>query len=691
MAELKNTFIQSKMNKDMDGRILPNGQYRDAQNVQISKSEGNDVGALENILGNEFLTDFGLGDIPNLEIIGHLMNDSTNTIFLFLTNYTDSSIDQLNNNTNSISQVKCYIVSYNTANNSFNILVTGSFLNFSKTHRIDGINLLENLLFWSDNRNQPRKINITLANGGGYYTNEDQISVAKYYPYAPISLLDQAQNTFAWFDSTMKDVVSEYLPIHTAAKVKEDPTTAFGITSIVLNGVYTNIKPTIGIDNGDLVSGSNIDKGVTANLQVLTVALDQLNSETTITMSDDGVGDLVADDTIYFQRQNPFFDDTWNGDPEFLKDKFGRFSYRFKFVDGEYSLSAPFTQIAFVPEQDGYFIGNNAPKTGELIPNEGQSLVGQESAAYDSTVVEFMENKINDINLILESPTYSNEGVSMTWSEANTLLHIIEIDILFKEANNGNIFVLDTLTLKDFGSVSDTVYKYNYQSRKPWKVLPERELTRVSDKVPIRNKAQEVSGNRIIYGNYIDKHSSPIDLDYSVQINPKPEIPGPQAFPPSLREDKDLFVRKEYQNHTLKQNRTYQVGVVLMDRYGRQSNVILSSIFDSNSPVSGDTIYHPYRSIQDQIINDHFNEGYLPGDEVIPDTWPGDMLNMIFYNIIPNTPINGYPGTYSIKDGTISELIINTTMSESFVGPCGPFTVDLVDGKTGDVIGIVTF
>ena len=60
MPEVKNTFVQSKMNKDMDGRMLPNGQYRDGQNIQISRSEGDDVGALENVLGNEFLTDFGL-------------------------------------------------------------------------------------------------------------------------------------------------------------------------------------------------------------------------------------------------------------------------------------------------------------------------------------------------------------------------------------------------------------------------------------------------------------------------------------------------------------------------------------------------------------------------------------------------------------------------------------------------------
>ena len=681
MAELKNTFIQSKMNKDMDGRILPNGQYRNANNVQISKSEGSDVGALENLLGNEFLTDFGLTD-PNLEIIGHLMDDTSNTIFLFLTNYTDSSVNQLENSTNFLSQVASYIVSFNTQTNSFSILVQGSFLNFSKTHRIDGVNLLENLLFWTDNRNQPRKINITLAAGGAYYINEDQISVAKYYPYSPISLLDESGETFAYFDSTMEDVVSEYLPIHTAAKVASTPTVALGIATIVLDGVYSNIKPNLGTNNGDLITGLNVGS---IDPILLTVVLDQLNSETTITINADDVDEVDADDTIYFQRQNPFYQEMWNGDPDYLKDKFGRFSYRFKFIDGEYSLSAPFTQIAFVPEQDGYFIGNNAPRTGDGVTDPEIKLVGQESAAYDSTVVEFMENKINNINLILESPTYSNYGTSMNWNEVNSLLHVIEIDILFKEASNGNIFILDTLLLEDFNTNTTSTLKYNYQSRKPWKVLPERELTRVSDKVPIRSKAQEVAGNRVIYGNYIDKHSSPVNLDYSVQVNEKPVIPTVDSTEAD-RSDKNLFVRKEYQNHTLKQNRTYQVGLVLMDRYGRQSNVILSSVFDANSPVSGDTIYHPYRSVDDQIINDHFNDGYLPGNEVIPSTWPGDQLNVIFYNIIPEEHIDGYPGTYGIRDGSVAELIINPLFNGSFEGPCGPFNVAIVN-TLGDPIG----
>ena len=56
MAEHKNNFIKSKMNKDLDSRLIPPGEYRDAKNVMISTSEGDDVGALENILKNENIT-----------------------------------------------------------------------------------------------------------------------------------------------------------------------------------------------------------------------------------------------------------------------------------------------------------------------------------------------------------------------------------------------------------------------------------------------------------------------------------------------------------------------------------------------------------------------------------------------------------------------------------------------------------
>ena len=52
MAEAKNTFLRSKMNRDLDDRLIPSGEYRTGLNIAVNKSEGEDVGALENVLGN---------------------------------------------------------------------------------------------------------------------------------------------------------------------------------------------------------------------------------------------------------------------------------------------------------------------------------------------------------------------------------------------------------------------------------------------------------------------------------------------------------------------------------------------------------------------------------------------------------------------------------------------------------------
>ena len=58
--------------------------------------------------------------------------------------------------------------------------------------------MIEDLLFFTDDRNQPRKINVTLANPDNvnqptYYNSEDTISVAKYYPYDTIKLTNEVQ------------------------------------------------------------------------------------------------------------------------------------------------------------------------------------------------------------------------------------------------------------------------------------------------------------------------------------------------------------------------------------------------------------------------------------------------------------------------------------------------------------------
>ena len=443
----------------------------------------------------------------------------------------------------------------------------------------------------------------------------------------------------------MKDKASPYLPIHAAAKVKE-----VNGNDIVLFGQYTNIRP--GGTCGDLISGVCVDVNSTVN----TLSIDTVNNETTITLVQNP-GSIESGCIVYFQRQNPDEDLNWPGDPDYLKDKFVRFSYRFKFVDGEYSLSAPFTQIAFVPEQDGYFIGDEA--TDVDGGTEG-AIVGDEGRTMDSTIVSFMRNKINDIGLYIPAPSKGNNDEKYLFSEINEALKIIEIDILYKAANSNKTTIVDTLTLENFSNFAGEFYKYDYQSRKPWKTLPPIQTTRVSDVVPVRALSQEVSGNRVIYGNFIDKHTSPINLNYTLQINQKEILPSSNS---PLRDDRNLYVRKEYQNHTLKQNRTYQVGVVLSDRYGRQSNVILSSVINPLVPdQNGSTIYHRYKNAEDPMLLDKYPEDtYTVASQSDPYTWPGDQLNAVFYSIIPQLKTqDGYPGIYSVADGSVESLVITS-------------------------------
>ena len=150
MAEVKNAFIKSKMNKDLDSRLLPSGEYRNALNAQVSKSEGSDVGALENVLGNELLTNFGLS-VSNLSSIGYYSDEVNSIIYVFLTDNDTSSYVPAAAVGPAPAGSNHYVISYDASINTSTVLVTGAFLNFSKLNPIFGVYLIVDLLFWTDN------------------------------------------------------------------------------------------------------------------------------------------------------------------------------------------------------------------------------------------------------------------------------------------------------------------------------------------------------------------------------------------------------------------------------------------------------------------------------------------------------------------------------------------------------------
>tara|TARA_R100001443_G_scaffold39325_1_gene52669 strand:- start:14244 stop:17783 length:3540 start_codon:yes stop_codon:yes gene_type:complete len=631
MAEIKNTFVKSKMNKDLDARLITNGEYRDAVNIAVSKSEGEDVGAVENVLGNIEKVDFkalvtsavtayytnlgyslntGAVDFKNLEVIGQIENLDTNNIVVFLTDWVDTSSDKLSDFPEGESSVVgenpgeldlnfygsgCFICNYNVLTGEATVLVAGSFLNFSKTHPMVGLDYLEDFLFFTDNRNQPRKINVPTAlnrpftHASPYYFNEDHVSVAKYAPYSPIEFVNSLG------ESTLINKSSQFLPASVATTLAV--TTTATNTFFGLNGDFLpNPAPsTPYIAAGDQISlpGSGED------YVIQSVALNQsTTNQTDIQIVGTRNGKVFTPGSqVIINKANPDYSSTFVGDPDLLKEEFTRYSYRFKYDDGEYSLLAPFTQIAFVPEQFGYFLLNDEDKTGE------------------SGIVEFVENRVNQIKFQIKMPI-SNINIA-------NMFKISELQIVVKNSKENSIKVVDDILVSDL-SYSGLNYEYIYDSTKAYKTLPEKIVTRVHDKVPIRAGAQAVISNRIVYGNFTDKHGSPVNLNYNSKVEEKTSLATGT-------------LRTEYPNHTLKQNRNYQLGLVLVDRYGRSSNVISANNLASiNAALNNrkSTVY----------------AGYTNGG-VDPLNWPGNCLSFILNEKIPDSSSSiGYPGLYSTNN-----------------------------------------
>ena len=587
--EIKNTFLKSKMNKDLDDRILPNGEYRDARNISVGRSEDNDVGALENIIGNDLVSGTDIGN--GLTIIGVEASNSADTLFVFLTDYTDSNPQSP---TNAPITSKHYIYSYNSSTKNYTLLVQGNFLNFSTTNRIIGINLIENLLFWTDNRNQPRKINISLArafvsggltvNQGDYYTQEHQISVAKYNPYQAISLYNRADLKVRAGATTTEFTIEGHRRAELIGYI--------GATVVCSE----TIPPTSGNNHVKVISITNSFTSPDITTIVVSPALNAAPS----------TGDFIS--LVISTMSNKNNDSTWPGDPDYLEDRFVRFSYRFKFDDNEYSLMAPFTQIAYIPKQNGYFIN------------------GDENSAYQSTILDFMENLVQNVGLVIPLPSSANK-ISSSYK-------ISDLEILFRESNAIAVKVLTSVSAGSISAASgqSNYYTYEYQSKKPYRTLPEAQTVRVYDKVPVRAFSQESSGNRIIYGNFKDQHTPPASINYNCRIEPK-VVTG--AFNNWI----------EYPNHSVKRNRNYQIGFVLADKFGRQSPVILSSndngTTEDNSFYSGSTIYSPY-----DLLSTDTNAA----------TWYGDAIQ-----VLVNQPIEseidlatGTPGLYALKQQSAS-------------------------------------
>ena len=721
MPEVKNIFVGAKMNKDLNPRMISNQEYIDARNAAVINSEGSDSGLLQNVSGNAIEADFGLTGV-NLEIIGFYIDTTNNRIFAFITDWNDTSSDGLSNYAPSTSSH--YICMYDINSAQGTVLVSGNFLNFAKNNRILGINLLEDLLFFTDNRNQPRKINVKTAienanaRASGstyvYYSKEEDISVSRYYPWKPISFLKNEINSSVVPYSLQGNSSLEISGVFPLYKEEGGQDFKNGFVEIVnytssssgsgaiLVVFFTNgfvvdviVKPSNSINGESFTEGSTITIsandfptviGTTWFLGspiVLNVLSENIKKESTLkdvtsknlpgavmvevispitttsfTVAPPGISDKwlgatisavqpppnsqerfnassgvtitgiaeataegqtilhteisnIQENDIVTLGANPYYSNNFNGDSNFISDKFIRFSYRFKYDNNEYSLSAPFSQIVFIPKQDGYFLDK-----GERVPTSinDEDANSDENNAVKSTIISFFENKINQAELIVPLPEGISDGSSLI-----DILKVQEIDILYKESDKTSIQVLDTISKSDLRLEDSNTISYTYSSQSPVKTLPTNDSTRASDKTPIRAKAQEVAGNRVIYGNYLVRTARPKSIDYIAKTSEKNELGNFNSYS-----------ELEYPNSVLKQNRSYKVGIVLADKFGRQSDVITSE---------KSTVYCEYRNTPGDFITDSATEKSI---------YRGSSLKVDFISKIPELlDAPGYAGLYS--------------------------------------------
>jgi len=590
MPEFTHLFNAGKMNKDLDERLVPQGQYRDALNLDLANSENGNSGALQNVQGNTQLrksdenltwTSGYIDQLQNAECIGVYRNDINEKIYWFIAapnhgagEFGISAIAEYDQTSNTIQPI---------------VVDTKGILKFNPTYLITGINVIDKFLFWTDNQTEPKKINIEKFKTGSV----DFVTHTKIPGYIPGALTGQPQysvNLTGAPDFIEEDVtVIKMSPL--AAPVIDSSSSKFGdnVPGTGISPLATQVTNTTGIGgmiNFTYVRDTDIapderEPLPTYGEYLVAIEADPnayadssipgWNGEVTFIVNTPPVdeqgnsvwqqGDLVtltSDFTTQFfinydwqvsieivfvnnttvtgriqaiSRDIEAFEDengdlqvyNWecllNEDAPMFEYVFPRFAYRWKYIDNEYSTFSPFSSVVF---EGGEF---------EYLSSDGYN--------------QGMTNNIR--KLIIGNLSWGSQEVQ-------------EVEILFKESNSTAVYTVDTLKREDFATLPST---FEVETELIGAIVQSNQILRPWDNVPRAALAQEVIGNRIVYGNYLQNYNvsgAKLNLTSVPHNHEGVSEPTKIGFP----------------NPSIKSIRTYQAGAVFIDKYGRETPVFTS-------------------------------------------------------------------------------------------------------------------
>ena len=591
MPEIKHTFTGGKMNKDLDERLVPNGEYRDAMNIQVATSEGSDVATAQNILGNKKINIIPFGD--------------PDSPFNFNSSFTTIATvaDEINDKMYSIIHGPNvdYVVEYNENGGKFVLIDSNKdVLKLRQNRIITGINIVDGMLFFTDNANEPKKINIQrciegttqdgtthtkLINNKAEITLADNIDleekhitvIRKAPTIAPTMKLNTSREAGVVYTGVVQIATTDNPGDSDILGVDKDADGTIDINPPDFSNVQVNDIITLVLDkyllNGVVTNGSLLDLdgwGTTTNstsnihgkkvvLQAFTegppalppgLPLTNFTLKGVITGSQSSTNRVDVEITsidgfppsVVDGDTRNYVVDLFDENEKLFEFKFPRFAYRYKFEDGEYSPFSPFTQVAFAPGSFDYH------------PRKGYNLG--------------LTNRLTRIDLgnIINDKTPKD---------------VASIDILFKEEPSPNIYIVDTIKPSDdieitgntntWDRLSADVLNEYFQitTETISSVVPSNQLLRPWDSVPKRAKAQEVTASRLIYGNYVQNYDL-INVDNDNEYVPRLDVKITDRLDAYSASEENYAATKK----SIKSLREYQLGVVFLDKYGRETPVL---------------------------------------------------------------------------------------------------------------------
>ena len=163
MANIQRNFIAGRMNKSLDERLISNGEYINAINVRLGSTEDSEIGSVENSKGNIPLTTLQYVDGTRLSsqarCIGAFEDGADLVIYWFVhdpafTQGATGKLDMIVSYDVETGELIYHVISIDDGNG------INTTLNFNPNYLITGVDKIENLLFFTDNYNPPRVINI---------------------------------------------------------------------------------------------------------------------------------------------------------------------------------------------------------------------------------------------------------------------------------------------------------------------------------------------------------------------------------------------------------------------------------------------------------------------------------------------------------------------------------------------------